>query len=184
MALMDAVELLEHDHRMVEQLFTDYRAAASDRQRRGVVEIVVRELSKHAALEELIVYPLARKVLPDGDREIDEHLAEHLSVKKTLAALDELSTGDERTGGLLADLEREIAEHIREEEGELFPQLREALDQRALDELGEALDKAKQTAPTRPHPKAPDTPPGLALAGPVAAIYDRLRDRLQGRPRT
>ena len=42
----------------------------------------------------------------------------------------------------------------------------------------------KQRAPTRPHPKAPDRPPALSLAAPVAAIYHRLRDRQQGRPRT
>lgn len=181
---MDAIELLCHDHRMVEQLFRDYKAVGSDTQRRGVVEIIVRELSKHAALEELMFYPLAKKVLPDGQREIDEHLAEHLSVKKTLAALDELSAGDERTNGLMEELQQEIEHHVREEEGELMPKLREAVDQQALDELGQALDQAKQTAPTRPHPHAPDQPPGLALAGPLAAIYDRLRDRLQGRPQT
>ena len=181
---MDALELLCHDHRMVEQLFRDYQAASSDIQRRGVVEIIVRELSKHAALEELMFYPLARKVLPNGDKEIDEHLAEHLSVKKTLAALDELSSGDDREGQLMAELQREVEHHVAEEEGELMPQLREVVDQEALAELGQALDVAKQTAPTRPHPQAPDTAPGLALAGPVAAIYDRLRDRLQGRPLT
>jgi hemerythrin superfamily protein len=96
---MDAMELLCHDHRMVEQLFRDYQAARSDTQRRGVVEIVVRELSKHAALEELMFYPLAKKVLPDGQQEIDEHLAEHLSVKKTLLALDELPPGMTRPTG-------------------------------------------------------------------------------------
>ncbi len=181
---MDAIDILKHDHRMVEQLFRDYQAAASGEQRRGVVEIIIRELSKHAALEELMVYPLAKKVLPDGEQEIDEHLAEHLSVKKTLAALDELSAGDEGMDRLMADLQREIEQHVQEEEGEMLPKLREAVDQQALDELGQALDKAKQTAPTRPHPHAPDEPPGLALAGPVATIYDRLRDRLQGRPRT
>jgi hemerythrin superfamily protein len=181
---MDVLELLCHDHRMVEQLFRDYRAAASDAQRRGVVAIIVRELSKHAALEELMVYPLARKVLPNGDKEIDEHLTEHLSVKKTLAALDQLSEGDERTGELMAELQKEIEHHVAEEESQLMPQMREAVDQEALDELGQALDVAKQTAPTRPHPQAPDTAPGLTLAGPVAAIYDRLRDRLQGRPLT
>ena len=71
---MDALDVLMHDHRMVEQLFRDYQASASERQRRGVVELLVRELSKHAALEEMFLYPLARKVLPDGDREVDEHL--------------------------------------------------------------------------------------------------------------
>lgn len=181
---MDAIELLCHDHRMVEQLFRDYQAARSDTQRRGVVEIVVRELSKHAALEELMFYPLARKVLQDGQQEIDEHLAEHLSVKKTLLALDELSAGDDQTDGLMAELQREIEHHVADEEGDLMPKVRKAVDEQALDELGQALDKAKQTAPTRPHPHAPDQLPGLALAGPVAAIYDRLRDRLQGRPLT
>jgi hemerythrin superfamily protein len=181
---MDALELLCHDHRMVEQLFRDYRAAASDAQRRGVVEIIVRELSKHAALEELMVYPLARKVLPDGQQEIDEHLDEHLRVKKTLLALDGLSAGDDQADALIADLQREIEQHVQEEEGDLMPKLRAALDEQTLTELGEELDKGKQTAPTRPHPAAPDTRPLLSLAAPVAAIYDRLRDRLQGRPLT
>lgn len=184
MALMDAIELLKHDHRMVEQLFRDYQAAASAQQRRGVVEIMIRELSKHAALEELMVYPLAKQVLPEGKQEIEEHLAQHLGVKKILAELDKLGPGDERTDELMAQLQREIAHHVAEEEQELMPQLRDAIDQQALDELGEALDKAKLTAPTRPHPHAPDQPPALAMAGPVATVYDRLRDRLQGRPRT
>jgi hemerythrin superfamily protein len=181
---MDAIELLCHDHRMVEQLFRDYRAAATDTQRRGVVEILVRELSKHAALEELMVYPLARKVLPDGQQEIDEHLTEHMDVKKTLIALDGLSAGDEATDELIAELQREVEQHVQEEEGVLMPQLRKALDEQALAELGQELDKGKQTAPTRPHPAAPDKPPLLTLAAPVAAIYDRLRDRLQRRPQT
>ncbi|WP_369208290.1 hemerythrin domain-containing protein [Streptomyces sp. PU-14G] len=200
---MDAIELLKHDHRMVEQLFRDYHAAASARQRRAVVETLVRELSKHAALEELMVYPLAKKVLADGQQEIEEHLAEHMGVKKTLLALDKLpSAGDagtypdgfeggegdeqvmERTTALMTELQEEIEEHVAEEEGRMLPKLRAAVDQQALDELGRELAKAKQTAPTRPHPGAPDQPPGLAMAAPVAAVYDRLRDRLQGRPRT
>lgn len=181
---MDAIELLCHDHRMVEQLFRDYRAAGNDTQRRGVVDLVVRELSKHAALEELMVYPLAKRVLPDGRQEIDEHLAEHMGAKKVLLALDGLAAGDDRTDSLMAELQREIEQHVQEEEGQLMPRLREAVDQQALDELGQELDRAKRTAPTRPHPHAPEEPPALTLAAPVAAIYDRLRDRLQGRPLT
>jgi hemerythrin superfamily protein len=181
---MDAVELLEHDHRMVEQLFRDYGAAASPQQRRGVVEILVRELSKHAALEELTVYPFAKRLLPAGAVDVDEHLSEHKAVKKTLAALDSLGQGDEREAELVAELEREISHHVAEEEGQFFPALRQATDPQALTELGGQLDQAKKVAPTRPHPAAPDEPPALTLAAPIAAIYDRLRDRLQGRPRT
>jgi hemerythrin superfamily protein len=181
---MDAVELLKHDHRMVEQLFRDYGAAASDTQRRGVVEIMIRELSKHAALEELMVYPLAKKVLPGGEEEIDRHLAEHMTVKKLLVDLDKLDEGDERTDGLWHELQTAVEEHVNEEESDLLPRLAEHVDQQALDELGTALDEAKSTAPTRAHPHAPTEPPSLAMAAPVAALYDRMRDRLQGRPQT
>jgi hemerythrin superfamily protein len=181
---MDALEVLAHDHRMVEQLFRDYEAAASARQRRGVAELLVRELSKHAALEEMLVYPLARKALPDGDREVDEHLNEHMAVKKTLLALDRLDEGDARADELVDELRREVEQHIREEEGVMMPRLREAVSQQDLDELGRMIDRAKQGAPTRPHPNAPEKPPALTLAAPLAAAYDRLRDRLQRRPTT
>lgn len=181
---MDAVELLKHDHRMVEQLFRDYDAAASDTQRRGVVEIMIRELSKHAALEELMVYPLAKKVLPDGAEEIDKHLAEHMTVKKLLVDLDKLDEGDGRTDEMWHELQSAVEEHVQEEESDLLPRFADNVDKEALAELGAALDAAKQAAPTRAHPHAPTEPPALALAAPVAAIYDRMRDRLQGRPIT
>ncbi|UFR00412.1 hemerythrin domain-containing protein [Streptomyces sp. Go40/10] len=181
---MDALEMLAHDHRMVEQLFRDYHAAASDRQRRGVAELLVRELSKHAALEEMLVYPLARKVLPDGEQEVDEHLGEHLAVKKTLLELDRLGAGDPRADELVDQLRREVEEHIREEEAVMMPRLREAVSRQELDELGRSIARARQGAPTRPHPNAPEKPPALSLAAPLAAAYDRLRDRLQRRPTT
>jgi hemerythrin-like domain-containing protein len=181
---MDAIELLMHDHRIVEQLFVDYGAAKNDEQRRGVVEILVRELSKHAALEELTVYPLARQVLPEGAVDVDEHLAEHMAVKKTLLALDQLDEGAGEEKRLVEELRGEIEHHVAEEEGEFLPSLRGAVDEQALQELGAQLDEAKKVAPTRPHPNIPDQPPGEAILGAVGAIYDRLRDRLQGRPNT
>jgi len=181
---MDAIELLQHDHRMVEQLFRDYGAAASDTQRRGVVEILVRELSKHAAIEEMLFYPFAKTVLGDDSEEVDEHLQEHLAVKKLLLELDRAAAGDPRQDELMRQLESTVAEHVQEEESDLMPRLRAGVDEQALRELGHEIDTGKDRAPTRPHPHAPDEPPALTLAAPVAAIYDRLRDRLQGRPRT
>ena len=185
---MDAIELLKHDHRMVEQLFTDYDVAGGppggDAQRRGVVEVLIRELSKHAALEELIFYPFAKQLLPDGAEEIEEHLAEHMEAKNLLVELDRLSEGDDRERELVAHLQQAIQEHIREEEDDLMARVRDAADQQALDELGTLIDEGKSKAPTRAHPHAPDEPPALAMAAPLATIFDRLRDRLQGRPQT
>jgi hemerythrin superfamily protein len=181
---LDAIDLLKHDHRIVEQLFLDYEIAKSGEQRRGVVEILIRELSKHAALEELTVYPFAQRYLPDGTVDVDEHLAEHMAVKKTLATLDRLPEGAPEEQSLVAELRREIDHHVAEEESGFMPALRNAVDQQALDELGDKLGKAKRLAPTRPHPNIPDQPPGEAVLGALAAVYDRARDRVQGRPIT
>lgn len=180
---MDAVEILKHDHRMVEQLLRDYDAAHSDEQRRGVVEIMVRELSKHAALEEVTVYPFAKKYLSEAVN-VDEQLSEHMEVKKTLAALDGLRSGADEEARLVDELRKEVSHHVEEEEGHFLPALESALDEEALTEFGKQLDAAKAAAPTRPHPAAPDEPPALTLAAPFVTIYDRFRDRVQGRPRT
>lgn len=180
---MNAIELLKHDHRMVEQLFRDYRAAASDGQRRGVAEILIRELSKHAAVEETLFYPFAVQVL--GDRVVVEReLAGHLTLKQLLVDLNRTASGDRGQDELMRRVESAVAEHVRDEEDELMPSLDAVTDEQALAELGQAIDDSKGRAPTRTHPHAPDRPPALTLAAPVASIYDRLRDRIQGRPRT
>ncbi len=181
---MDVITVLGHDHRLVEQLFRDYHAAATEPQRRSVVEIMVRELSKHAALEELSVYPLARRTLDGGAAYVHERLATHLEIKKTLHELDRLGEGDARADGLMKRLRGQVREHVRQDEDVLLPALRRALDEDTLSELGERFDRRRHTAPTRPHPKVPDAPPLLAAAAPLAAAYDRVRDRVQHRPRT
>ncbi|MBO2457686.1 hemerythrin domain-containing protein [Actinomadura violacea] len=180
---MDAIDLLKHDHRMVEQLFRDHRSAATPAQRKAVLEILVRELSKHAAVEELLFYPFAGRAV-GREEEIKRHLQEHMTIKRLLAELDSARGDGERAGPVLAALREAVAEHIREEEEQLMPEVRAAADEDELRELGAELERAKRRAPTRPHPSAPDRPPALAMAAPVAAAYDRLRDRLQSRPRT
>ena len=70
-----------------------------------------------------------------------------------------------------------VRHHVEEEESGLFPQVRKAVGRKELGELGQAMEKAKKTAPTRPHPKAPDTPPGNLVAGPGAAVVDKVKTK-------
>lgn len=39
----------------------------------------------------------------------------------------------------------------------------------------------KQMAPTRPHPSAPDGPPGNKIVGSVTGLLDRMRDAVSRR---
>ena len=75
----------------------------------------------------------------------------------------------------------DVKEHVQEEEGEMFPKLREAVSANQLLEIGQKLEKAKAPAPTGPHPNAPNEPPGSKVMGPAAAAVDRARDKMGGR---
>jgi hypothetical protein len=47
--------------------------------------------------------------------------------------------------------------------------------------MGRKVESVKKLAPTRPHPSAPDQPPGDKLLGPIAGMFDRLRDAVSKR---
>jgi hemerythrin superfamily protein len=175
---VDAIALLRQDHRAVEKLFKQFEKAGprAHKTRRDVVERVIRELAVHAAIEEQVFYPAVREAVPDTEDEVLESLEEHHIVKWTLAELDGMDPEHERFVPKMTVLMESVRHHVDEEENELFPQVRAALSRKQLAELGEAMAEAKRTAPTRPHPRAPDTPPGNLVAGAGAALLDKARD--------
>jgi hemerythrin superfamily protein len=180
----DALMLLAEDHRTVEQLFAEYERAGSQapEAKRRIVEQITKELSVHAAVEEQFFYPETRKALAEeGEQLVDEGLHEHQEVKDTLAALEDIDPADAAYDRTVAQLIADVRHHVEEEEGEMFPKLRAALPADRLLDIGKKLAAGKATAPTRPHPKAPDTPPGNVAAGPVAGLVDRVRDKLSDR---
>lgn len=95
--------------------------------------------------------------------------------------LDGLDPTDPRFDELLSKLMSEIRHHIADEESDLFPRLRQACSEAELVELGEKIVRAKETAPTRPHPAAPDRPPMNKILAPGAGLVDRMRDAITGR---
>jgi hypothetical protein len=101
-------------------------------------------------------------------------------VKWTLSELEKMSPADERFDAKLTVLMESVRHHVEEEQDELFPKARRLLGAKLLAELGSRMEKAKKLAPTRPHPRAPDQPPGNMVAGTMASIVDRGRDLIAG----
>jgi hemerythrin superfamily protein len=178
---MDAIQFILRDHRELERLFKEFeradRAEEPDRQGETVRELI-RALSIHAVIEEQFVYPALRNA--GADTGVLDALEEHHAVKLTLSELETLPATNSRYAAKVRLLAENVRRHLTEEEGELLPLLERALDDDQRRALGDALDRAKRAAPTRPHPAAPDTPPGNFIAGAVAAVYDRSRDALRG----
>jgi hemerythrin superfamily protein len=175
---MDAISLLRNDHRTVEQLFKRFETT-SDRatvERRRIVDEIIKELSVHAEIEETVFYPAVRESVPPSEDTVLESLEEHHVVKWVLSELDGMPADAERFEAKVTVLMENVRHHVKEEESDLFPKVRRALTRAALENMGEAMARAKTIAPTRPHPRSPDTPPGNVVSGVVAAALDRARD--------
>ena len=177
----DVVDDIIADHREVEEVFKQIEQSDDTAQRRELVEHVITELVRHSVGEEQYVYPMARRVLDDGDKAADHELEEHAEAEKVMKQIEKADAGDQQFDELVDKLMKDIRHHIEDEEGDLLPQLRQACSEADLRELGEKFEKAKKMAPTRPHPGAPDRPPANKILGPGAGLIDRMRDALTGR---
>jgi hemerythrin-like domain-containing protein len=179
---MDAITLLKKDHKTVEALFKRFEKAGPKAyaEKRNIVDRLVEELSRHAAIEEQVFYPVTRRTVPAVEDTALESLEEHHVVKLLLAEIEDMDPEDERYDPKVSVLIEMVRYHVDEEEGEYFPAVREALNRTALADLGESLEEAKRMAPTHPHPRLPDRPPVNVVAGPAAAIVDRVGDTVSG----
>ena len=175
---MDAITLLRSDHDTAEKLFKQFERLGerASKSRRDLVDRMIEVLAVHAAIEEQVFYPAVRKVVPDVEDQILEGLEEHHVVKWTLAELDGMDPNAERFDAKVTVLIESVRRHVEEEEGSVFPRVREALGRKALQDMGSALEVAKKAAPVRPHPRSPDTPPLNAVTGTLAGMADRLRE--------
>jgi hemerythrin-like domain-containing protein len=176
----DAIELLMSDHQKVDALFKEYESLddAAERKRQ-LVDEMIHELSVHAAIEEQLLYPYMRREVQGGDELADEGLQEHQEAKELLADLERLDPQDAAFDQKVNQLIADVRHHVEEEETQFFPRLREVASKDELIKLGSRLETAKKLAPTHPHPKAPDTPPGNVIAGAAAAVMDKVRDKLK-----
>ncbi|MET8221630.1 hemerythrin domain-containing protein [Streptomyces hirsutus] len=173
---------LTTDHREVDELFAQIEAQqVGDPRRRELADELTIELVRHSVAEEMHLYPAVREHVEGGGEIADKELTDHAQVEQHLKDLEGLDAEDPQFNHLVAKLKLEVSEHVRDEEDRLFPLLAAACTPEVLDDLGGKIRTAKKTAPTRPHPSAPDTPPGNKLLGPGTGLVDRARDLLTGR---
>ncbi len=173
---MDALTLLEQDHRNMEDLFTRFEQAGPRdyRERRRIADEVIEQLAVHAAVEEQVLYPAIRAEVPGETPLVLEALEEHHLAKLSLAEIEKLPPQAERFTAKMTVLIESVRHHVTEEEQDLFPKVRQAFSEQELEEMGEAIERAKETAPVRAHPFQPDTPPLNLLFGLPAAVFDRV----------
>ncbi len=179
---MDAITLLRSDHKAVESLFKRFEKAGDKAYvaKREIVDRIIEELSVHTAIEEQVFYPMARSRVPKTEAIALESLEEHHIVKWVLSELDGLDPHDERFDAKVTVLIENVRHHVEEEQNDFFPMVRAAMGRKDLVEIGEALAKAKKTAPTHPHPRSPDAMPANSPINAIVGVVDRVGDNLSG----
>lgn len=170
----DVVLLLEEDHRMVEQKFEEL-SLAGPATRGELFWKLTNDLVRHEVAEEVVVYPALRH-LAGGDQVADARIAEQSEAEAQLAKMEKMDAESPEFVAELATLKAAVLKHAKSEEETAFMMLRGSVETPQRVELGQRYVKAKDAAPTHPHPNAPDTPPGNVLLGPLAALIDRIRD--------
>ena len=175
----DIVDLLLEDHAEARRLLDQICSAASH-EREDLFWALVPALVQHEVAEEVVIYPTIRSEAPDGEHEVEPRLKEQSEAEGLLAEMEKLDRTSAEFAQKLEKLSDGVLQHAEAEEQNIFPLLQALEDAEQRAQLGMRYEKAKAAAPTHPHPKAPDTPPGNKVIGPVAALFDKTRDALKG----
>lgn len=148
----DAIVLLKQDHKELRRLFREFETAGENATaRKGeLVARIIELLTVHTYLENEVMYPEVRKLLPDLEDDILESYEEHHVADVLCSELYAMSSDAERFDAKTTVLIENVKHHIEEEEGEWFPKVREGLGRKQLSELGERLLETRAKAPTSP----------------------------------
>ena len=151
---MDAITLLEMDHRRLEDLLKDGEET-TERAVKGRTELLdtlTAELGVHELIEEKLLYP-ALKNYPEAREIVMEGFQEHHVADLVLKELHEVAKDDEQWGAKFKVLKENIEHHIKEEEGEMFRTARGVMTQDELLALGGQMEKMKRDAEAGRLPK-------------------------------
>src|SRR3954462_7005418 len=137
-----AIELLKEQHDKVKKAFKEFEKLEREdgETQQQLVQTVCEDLKVHTTLEEELFYPAAREAIEDEDI-LNEAAVEHETAKMLIEQLENMGPDDPNYHATFTVLGEFVMHHIKEEEGEMFPQAKKAdLD---LDALGERMRARK-----------------------------------------
>jgi iron-sulfur cluster repair protein YtfE (RIC family) len=163
----DAIVLLKQDHKEMRRVFRDFQGAGENATaRKGkIVDTMIELLTVHTYIENEVMYPRVRELLPDLEDDVLESYEEHHVADVLVMELSGMDPTDERFDAKTTVLIENVTHHMDEEEQDWFPKVREGLGRKALQEIGAELLEARKVAPTRPSQPS-------ALTKTVKAVVD------------
>ena len=165
----------KRDHVKLDRMLHELEAAKPAEQDQ-VLRRIYRLVFPHAFAEESVLWPVLRRILPDGEAITLQIEQEHQEVNELVTRLEGMSVDHPERPRTVARLIEVLREDVRDEEDVLLPRLQEAVPPAQLRRLGVAWEAVRRTAPTRAHPVVARRPPGNVAAALPLSVIDRLRD--------
>jgi hemerythrin superfamily protein len=129
----DAIDLLKQDHRKVEALFEEFKAAGDKRTQKSIARQICAELEVHAKIEEKLFYPTAKREADEAEDAVNEGIVEHEGIKRLVKQLSSMNASEELFESRMTVLEEYVKHHVKEEETSMFPKIVESdMDLRAM----------------------------------------------------
>jgi len=147
MSKPNAIALLKNDHATVKKLFEQEEKLgkkAGDK-KADLFNQIKAALEMHATIEEEIFYPAVKKARSEQVKdEVREGYEEHKQIKSLLAQISSITPADETYDMKVKVLKEDVEHHVKDEEGEMFPDAKKFLGEGRLVELGAQLEARKQ----------------------------------------
>ena len=151
---MEATKLLKQQHDEVKELFKRFEASEDDSKGQELFEQIADDFAAHGEIEEKIFYPAV--YVGELKEKLQEAVEEHLVAKRVVADLLEMEPADEQFTPKMKVLKELIEHHVEEEEGELFPLVRQSFAREELETLGEQMEQMfKQLKEDEPREQIP-----------------------------
>jgi hemerythrin superfamily protein len=150
----DAIALLKKDHATVKKLFEQEEGAKQAAAKVKVFNEINAALEVHATIEEELFYPAVKKAKSEHVKdEVREGYEEHKQIKSLLAQISSITPADETYNMKIKVLKEDVEHHVKDEEGEMFPDAKKFLGEARLMELGAELEARKQQLEKHPASK-------------------------------
>ena len=148
----DAIVLLKNDHKEIRKLFTQFEKAGENAHaaKGKLVDRMIELLTQHTYIENEVMYPRVRALLPSVEDDVLESYEEHHVADVLVVELAAMKPDAERFTAKTTVLIENVRHHIEEEEQEWFPKVREGLGRSVLQDIGAEMIKARKKAPKRP----------------------------------
>jgi hemerythrin superfamily protein len=148
----DAIVQLKADHKEIRRMFREFQDAGDRafKTKGRLAQQIIELLTVHTYIENEVMYPEVRVLLPDLEEDVLESQEEHHVADVLCVELSGMKPDSEHFNAKATVLIENVTHHIEEEEQVWFPKVRDGLGRKQLQEIGVRLEQARKKAPRSP----------------------------------